>query len=285
MPDAPLPTFHDETAIARPERAALVYDLDVEAVVVGGGYAGLWTALSLAARGKTVALIEAGRLGEGASGRNAGFVAPGYATSIETLLGRVGPDHARALWALSVAGVERVRGLIAEPGMAGVAPVAGKLTLWRHGDGSGAQRRAERLDAWGTAAQVWTGERLAEAVTSARYVAGMHQPEAFHVHPLNLLIGLAAAAEAAGARLFEMTPATAVDLGGLRKVVTTPRGRLRAQDVVFCGSAALRQHLSGLGRFVLPVRTHMAATAPLGEALAGAIRYTGAIADTRRGGD
>ena len=72
-------TFFEATAVAQPDRSTLRTDLDCEVVVVGGGLAGLWTALTLARRGRDVVVVEAGRIGAGASGRNAGFVSAGYA--------------------------------------------------------------------------------------------------------------------------------------------------------------------------------------------------------------
>src|SRR5215813_5178155 len=95
--------------VAAPERAPLTVDLDVDVCVVGGGLAGLTAARELARRGWSVVLVEARRVGWNASGRNLGFVLPGFAADPEKIIDRVGRDHAGKLWACSVAGAEYVR--------------------------------------------------------------------------------------------------------------------------------------------------------------------------------
>src|SRR5215210_5569296 len=105
-------------------RARLTFDLDVDACVIGGGLAGLTTARELARRGWSVALLEAERIGWQASGRNSGFVLPGFAEAPERIIKRVGLEQARALWALSEGGVHYVRDTILETGMPSVAPRA-----------------------------------------------------------------------------------------------------------------------------------------------------------------
>src|SRR5205823_3040306 len=88
-------------------------------------------------------------------------------------------------------------------------------------------------------------------------------PNAFHIHPLNYAHGLAAAAEAAGARIFEGTPATAIDAAGVRKRVKTPNGQLRASHVVLAGNVHLGAVMPRETGTLLPVWTYVATTAPL----------------------
>src|SRR5262245_27559903 len=102
-------TWYATTAVAAPERLPLNHDLDVDVCIVGAGLAGLTVAREVARRGWSVAVLEAGEVAGGASGRNAGFVSPGFAERIEAIVDRVGLPRARELWALSVAGVEYVR--------------------------------------------------------------------------------------------------------------------------------------------------------------------------------
>src|ERR1700731_4602734 len=121
------PAWYAATAVAAPERLALTYDLDVDVCVIGAGLAGLTVAREVARRGWSVAVLEAKRLAWNASGRNCGFVLPGFAQGVERVVARVGLDHAKSLWALSEAGVIYVRDIIRETGMPGVNPVNGWL--------------------------------------------------------------------------------------------------------------------------------------------------------------
>src|SRR5436305_10089820 len=104
------------------ERTPLTFDLDVDVCVVGGGLAGLTTARELARRGWSVAVLEARRIAWNASGRNTGFVLPGFAQSMDVVVRRVGLADARHLWALSEAGLDYVRDTIRDTGMPGVDP-------------------------------------------------------------------------------------------------------------------------------------------------------------------
>src|SRR6185312_207493 len=107
------PTFYAAVAAPAPARPQLTADIETEVCVVGGGFAGLWTARALALRGKDVVLLEAGEIAGGASGQNGGFVSAGYAAHLSKIVSRVGPDHARELYQLSREGVETVRRTIA----------------------------------------------------------------------------------------------------------------------------------------------------------------------------
>src|SRR5437899_5369959 len=102
-------SWYAATMVAAPERVPLVYDLDVDVCVIGGGLAGLTTARELARSGWSVGVLEAERFGSSASGRNAGFVAPGFAERLEAIVDRVGLRRAKELWELSAGGVAYVR--------------------------------------------------------------------------------------------------------------------------------------------------------------------------------
>src|SRR6185503_1818531 len=103
-------TFYSATARAAPERRMLTQDIETEVCIVGAGFAGLWTARALLARGHEVVVLEAGEVAGEASGRNGGFVSAGYAERLSKIVDRVGVDHARELYRLSREGVEIVRG-------------------------------------------------------------------------------------------------------------------------------------------------------------------------------
>ena len=111
-----------------PQRPALTSDDDVDVCVIGGGLAGLTTAREIARAGWSVVLLEAGHIAGEASGRNTGFVLPGFAASPDSIIGRVGFDRAKDLWALAQSGVDYVRNVVRHEAMPGIDR-AGRLAL------------------------------------------------------------------------------------------------------------------------------------------------------------
>jgi glycine/D-amino acid oxidase-like deaminating enzyme len=281
--NSPGATWYAATTVAAPSRPELTHDLDVDVCVLGGGLAGLTAAREIARLGWSVALVEADRVAAHASGRNGGVVAPGFCEPISAIVERVGLKRASELWALSTAGVEYVRTLIRETAMEGVAPVDGHLIV-RTIDNEDDMLREVALMRVDLDADVeaWPTAQVREALLSPVYFQGMHLAQAFHIHAPNYALGLAAAAEQAGVRIFERTPALAIDSAGVRKRVDAPNGRIRAGQIVLAGGVGLRAVYPLVAETVLPVTSYVAVTAPLGEKLAAAMRYTGAVTETRR---
>jgi gamma-glutamylputrescine oxidase len=282
------PTWYEVTSIPRALRPQLDFTAEADVCVVGGGLAGLHVARELQRRGWSVVLLEAARIAEGASGRNGGFVIDGFAQNILAIENRLGLDHARALHALSREGMALVRRTIVETRMPGVAPVAGSLRVTRHAQGIGTMRaEAEHLARfYGHGAEFWPQERVREVLRTPRYSAGLHDAGAFHIHPLNYCLGLAEEAARLGVRIYEATPAMALDLTSVRRAVRTPKGLVRCDRIVLCGSASLPSSLSPRAAgAIVPVSTFIGVTEPLGDALAEAIAFPGAVSDTRRAGN
>ena len=279
-------TWYAATMVDAPQRAALAGDVDVEVCVIGAGLAGLTTARELARRGWSVAVLETRRVAWNASGRNAGFVAPGFAERLEAIVERVGLRRAKELWALSSAGVDYVRATIRETEMPGVEPMNGRLTVRRTDDEEAVLRLVAMLRVdFGVNAEACSTEEVREVLRTSRYYQAVHLPDAFHVHALNYALGLASAAERAGVRIYEDSPAVALDVLGVRKRIDTLNGRVRANHIVLAGGPHLGAVFPPIAGTVVPVASYIATTAPLGERLADAIRYPGAVADTRRAGD
>ena len=104
-------------------------------------------------------------------------------------------------------------------------------------------------------------------------------PGAFSINPLNYALGLAAAAEASGARIFEETPALEIDLAGVRKRITTPSARVRAGHVVLAGNVHIGTLMPDLAGTLVPIWAYSIVTQPLGERLRDAISFRGAVTD------
>jgi gamma-glutamylputrescine oxidase len=279
---APASTWYTGTMVPAPARGPVTSDIDVDVCVIGAGLAGLTTARELARRGWSVVVIEAHQIAWNASGRNTGFVLPGFACGMDDVVKRVGLDSAKALWALSEAGLDYVRTTIRETAMPGVDPVeAGWLKVSKSDDADDDLATVRLVgQELGSQIEGWPVERVREVLKSDHYFHAVYTPHAFHIHALNYALGLAALAEAAGARIFEKTPALSIDTAGVRKRVVTPAGRLRAGHVVLAGNVHLGNLVARISGTLLPVWTYVMTTKPLGDRLEAAVTFRGAISDT-----
>jgi gamma-glutamylputrescine oxidase len=275
-------TWYETTADRGPARPALAGAVTADVCVIGGGLAGLTTALELARRGRDVVLLEAQRLAWGASGRNGGVVSGGFAQALAKVEERVGGQAAAALYGLSRQGMEFVRSEIAS-GEPAIRMGEGRLSCQRYDDAPG--KRAEIASA-----ARWSGreERFLEThetralVESERYFQSSLDVDAFHVHPLRYALLIAAKAETAGARLYESSAVRLVSRARPGFAVETAGGTVTAGQVVYCLSALDRALHPMTGRAVLPVATYVAVTEPLRQNL---IRTPHAVSDIRRAGN
>ena len=279
-------SYYARTITAHGPRSPLTEDLETQVCVVGGGLAGLSTALGLAERGVDVVLVEAKRVGWGASGRNGGFVSPGFSLSNRQIVKDLGRDQARQIYDLSRDAVELIRRRIAGFDLPGVPVVDGRMKVLRyHAPGQLERDRDFMADVFGVESEVWPRERLRAALLSERYHHGLFNAGGFHFHPLNYVLGIATAADREGARIFEDSPAVWLDLEGQEKRVQTAAGSVRAKDVVIaCGGyiGRLQPLLAGA---TLPVATYVVTTEPLGERVKEAIRVPYAVSDSRLAGN
>ena len=281
-PDIVSQNWYETTRVANEPRPRLGFDLDIDVCVIGGGLAGLTVAREVARRGWSVAVLEANRIAWAASGRNTGFVLPGFAEDIDSMIERVGLDHTKQLWALAEQGLVYVRRAIEETGMAGVNPVDGWLNVSKTDNDEELRNHVERLRWIGADVEVWPTERVRAVLPNRHYFNAAHYPRAFHIHPLNYALGLAAAAGQAGARIFEETPAMAIDQAGVRKRITTPGGRVRAAHVVLAGNVHLGALIPRLAATLMPITSYVMVSEPLEPHLHEVIRYRGAVSDGRR---
>lgn len=250
--------------------------------VIGGGYTGLSAALHMAEAGLDVVLLEAGRVGSGASGRNGGQIHSGQRRDQDWLESRVGLDDAKALWRLAEDAKALLHDLIARHAIA--CDLRSGLIEADHKPGYVAHshayaRKLNEVYDYPHAAPL-TREEVREMVGSDAYYGGMIDHGGGHLHPLNLALGLAEAARRAGARLYEQSRALRIEEGGKVRVVTAA-GSVEADWVLECGDGLQDGLDRRVDTHVMPICNYIAATAPLGERAREIISNGAAVADSR----
>lgn len=275
-------TWYEATASRGAARPRLAPKSAADVCVIGGGLAGLTTALELARRGTSVVLVESGRIAWGASGRNGGFVSNGFALSMGDVAARAGRDTARALYRLSCLGTEFVRDEIAG-GDRSIKMGDGWISAIRYDSAAGKQAEVSTAlrDFAIDKAYLDTAQTRALLATN-RYFQSSYDASAFHMHPLRYALMIASKAEAAGAKLFENSRATGVTRTGSGYVVRTASGDVTCRHVVYCVSSLDLTLHRATGRAILPVATYVAVTAPMTQDV---IRTRSACSDSRRAGN
>lgn len=265
------PSYYAATAAPGPERPALSGAAEADVCVIGGGFTGVSSALTLTERGRSVVLLEAQRIGWGASGRNGGQVLPGWSGEGE-FAKQLGERGAAFLNRTRYAGNEIIERNIERYAIAcdyarGAVTVANNK---RQFDGLKAERAEAARSGGAGHMTLVEREELRRHVATDVYVGGLIDARAGHCHPLNLVLGEAAAAEKLGVRLFERSAVVEI-AEGEPHVVRTATGEVRARSVILAGNAYHRLAKEALGGYMLPAQTFMMATASLGESRAKAL--------------
>lgn len=251
--------------------------------IVGGGFAGLATALGLVERGmRDIVVLEAERIGFGASGRNGGFVFGGYSLECADLLRALGPQDARALYRLTLDAVELIGARIARHGIACDMVNAGIILADWFGrpDALAAQRELMRTS-FGAEWEPISRGALRERLKTDRYHGGLLERHGFHFHPLKYALGLAKVLADAGVRIYEQSAALQLERVQDRHLVRTANGSIVANHVVMVAGGYGRGVYRPVERAVLPIATYVVATEPLGSRLKDVINCEAAVYDTR----
>ena len=275
-------SWYAATAHERTPAPQLRGDAAADICVVGGGFTGLSAALHLAERGYSVALLEAHRVGFGASGRNGGQLGSGQRVEQTDLEKMVGEAEALKLWELAENAKYLVKQLISKhnidcdlkPGIAH-ATFSASETAHEHAYVEHLQSRYgyDQITAL-------SEEALSAVCPSPRYKGGSLDMGAAHLHPLNYALGLARACEKAGVTFYENTHVHHIE-DGAKVTVRCETGRVLADHVILAANG----YLGGLNRRVagrvMPINNFIAATEPLGEDAVRVLTKDIAVADSK----
>ena len=275
-------SYYAATATPLPECPSLRGEVTADVCIIGGGYTGLSAALELAQTGMSVVLLEAHRVGFGASGRNGGQLGSGQRVDQMALEKMVGPDHARTLWDMGEEAKALVKSLIAKhkidcgikPGVAWVASKASDVadlhSYARHMQAQYGYDQIEVLDQ----------SAMSDLCGSPDYKGGVLDHDAAQLHPLKLALGLARAAQGAGAQIFENSHVHHVQKGA-KPVVQTDAGRVVADHVILAGNGYLGGLEPKVAARVMPINNFIVATEPLGDRARDVLSRDVAVADSR----
>lgn len=277
------PSYYTATAEGLVAHPALKGDQDCDVAIIGGGYTGLSAALQLAERGFKVVLIEARRLGWGASGRNGGQLHSGQRRDQTALEAMVGKDDAQKLWNIGEEAKALVVDLVRKHDIAcdlkfGLLHADHKRRFVAH---SRAYVETLRRDYGYEQASFVSGDEIRAMVASENYHGGWLDRGGAHLHPLNFVLGIARAAATAGAKLYENSSATRLTKGDPVRVETDD-GTVSARFLLLACNGYFDGLAPKVERRVMPINNFLIATEPLGEARARAlIRDDVAVADSR----
>lgn len=269
MPHTPYPdSYYSASANATPDRPPLTGHIETDVCVIGAGYTGLSTALFLAEHGFKVVVLEAAKVGFGASGRNGGQIVNSYSRDLDTIEKQASPREAELIGAMAFEGGRIIRdritryaidcdlkegGIFAALTTRQMKHLEAQQQLWqRYG-----HDQLEPLDR----------SDIRHEIGSERYLGGLLDRSGGHIHPLNLALGEAAAIESLGGVIYEQSPAIRIERS-MSPVVHTVAGQVTAKFVVVAGNAYLGGLVPELAAKSMPCGSQVIATEPLDAELA-----------------
>ena len=266
---------------------SLEADIEADVCVVGGGFAGLSSAIELADRGYKVVVLEANHIGFGASGRNGGQLIVGLACEQSVIVDALGLDAAKAVWGMTLEALDLVRERVKRfdiqcdlaDGFLGVSVNEKKGKLLRQWfDDMSKKYGYDTNTTWIEPAYI------RDWVDSKRYFNGYYDKTGGHLHPLNYCLGLAKGAASLGIQIFQQSAVTQMQQGE-SVTLTTAKGTVKAKFVVLAGNMYLPEvspNLApNLAKRIMPVGTYIIGTEPIETKLAAKlIPKNAAVCDT-----
>ena len=263
-------SWYRASAELLPQQSSLQGDVLADICVIGAGYTGLSAALHLAKAGKQVVILEAARVGWGASGRNGGHVGTGQRADQFALEKWYGKETAKELWRLGLEAVDLVESLVEDHG---IDCELGRGNIHYAAKSSHIGELREEIEHLETAYDYHQLRGVEKAdLGSLGSAQGFHyamiDEGARHLHPLKYCLGLARAAMAAGVTIYEQSKATGLQAQGDGAVVQTSSGSIRANRVVLACNGYLEKLYSPIASNIMPINNFIVATEPLTEEIA-----------------
>jgi len=248
-------------------RPALEGEMHADICVIGAGFTGMSAALELAEKGFSVIVLEGTRIGFGASGRNGGQIVNGYSRDLETIAGRYGHEKAVKLGEMSLEGGQIIRERVAKYGIDCDLVDGGFFAAFTPKQIKEMEANKAHWEKHGhSGLEMVSKAEVGKYVKSDRYAGGMIDRFGGHIHPLNYVLGEAAAIEKMGGRIFENSRVIGVEKG-TNPTVRTAHGKVTAKYVLVCGNAYLGKLLPEIGDRMMPVSSQVMATEPLDASL------------------
>jgi len=244
---------------------SLSSDIKTHVCVIGGGFTGLNTAISLAEKNYDVVLIESEKIGWGASGRNGGQLISGFTFS-DYFSKHLSSEEAHQIWKIGAVATDIVRQRVNQYGIScdlkeGFIEVAMNASQMRE--------LIERKEDWQTKGykhqlSIVEESSLKDHVISDRYIGGLIDSGSGHLHPLNLCLGEAQAAKSLGVKIYEQTKALSFEAGET-VTIHTEEGSIKAENLVLAGNAYIGNLQKKLRRMIFPASSCIIATEPLND--------------------
>ncbi|WP_265319866.1 NAD(P)/FAD-dependent oxidoreductase, partial [Pseudomonas aeruginosa] len=243
-------------------------EVETDICVIGAGYTGLSTALFLLENGFKVSVLEAAKVGFGASGRNGGQIVNSYSRDIDVIERTVGKREAQLLGEMAFEGGRIIRERVARYGIQCDLKDGGVFAAFTEKQMDHLRAQKQLWERYGhKQLEIMDARRIREVVATDNYIGGMLDMSGGHIHPLNLALGEAAAVESLGGTIYEQSPAIRIERGA-NPVVHTPQGKVKAKFIVVAGNAYLNGLVPELAAKSMPCGTQVITTEPLSEELA-----------------
>lgn len=253
-------SYYAATANWQTDYPELEGELQADVAIVGVGFSGVSTAVELCERGYKVALIEANRVSWGASGRNGGQIISGYGRNPSAFKPWIGSEGVSIVEQMGEECVEILKERIDKY----------KIDCdlkWGYCEVALKKRHLKAYREWAKddpAMELLDADQIKQYVNSDLYLGGYYRKDWGHIHPINLCIGEARAAEQMGAHIFEQSKVSKITYGK-NPAVHTEKGTVKAKYVILCGNAYMGRLEPYLDARVLPSTSCIIATQPLTE--------------------